>query len=204
MALATHFIKVVGFDPSLRNWGICVANVNVDTLALDVDQLQTISIKTNTNKSIRQNIKDLDVAQGLFENAKTALQGATFAFVEVPVGSQNARSMASYGVCVGVLGSLRSLGVPIIPVTPKEVKMAAVGKDTASKTDMIHWATNLYPKAPWPTYDRGGSISITNGKAEHMADAVAAIHAGLGSSEFMTMLQLVRSLQRSTKTCESI
>ena len=27
-------------------------------------------------------------------------------FVEVPVGSQNARSMCSYGMCVGILGAL--------------------------------------------------------------------------------------------------
>lgn len=61
--------------------------------------------------------------------------------VEVPVGSQSARSMASYGICIGILASITK---PMIQVTPTEVKMATVGSKTASKQDMIDWATSAY------------------------------------------------------------
>ncbi|GAL23016.1 hypothetical protein JCM19235_1317 [Vibrio maritimus] len=100
--------------------------------------------------------------------------------VEVPVGSQSARSMASYGICIGILASITK---PMIQVTPTEVKMATVGSKTASKQDMIDWATSAYPDADWLTVTRKGKKVIT-AKNEHLADSIAAVHAAILTDQF--------------------
>ena len=98
------------------------------------------------------------------------------------------RAMASYGICVGVLGALRGQGIPFFEMTPTEVKLAGFGKKTASKQEMITWAINEHPDAGWPTYTEKGKVRITESKAEHMADAVAAIHAGIASTPFKQLI----------------
>jgi len=92
------------------------------------------------------------------------------------------RAMASYGICVGVLGALRASGIPFFEVTPREVKMASVGSKVATKEAMINWARQTHPEAGWPK---------AAAKAEHMADATAAIHAGLRTNEFKQLIQFL-------------
>jgi Holliday junction resolvasome RuvABC endonuclease subunit len=182
--------RVVGFDPSLRNWGICQGRLvkSSEGMVLVVDEVSVIQPVLPTGKQVRQNSEDLEAAYQLCKGALEAAKGAQAIFVEVPVGSQSARAMASYGVCVGILGALRATGIPFFEVTPTEVKMAAVGIKTATKQQMIDWATRRHPEANWPTYKRKGEILISATDAEHMADATGAIYAGLASNLFKQML----------------
>ena len=99
--------------------------------------------------------------------------------------------MASYGICVGVLGALRISGIPFFEVTPTEVKLASFGTKTATKEQMIQWATKKHPEAPWPTYKRAGEVLVSESKAEHMADATAAIYAGVKSQPFQQLIRLM-------------
>lgn len=186
-------LRVVGFDPSLRNWGIAKGLYDLGAGSLSVQALDVICADVPTGKQVRQNSKDLEVAKQLYAAAWAAAQDAQAIFVEVPVGSQSARAMASYGLCVGILGGLRAMGIPFFEVTPNEVKLASAGKKTASKQDMIAWATTKYPTAPWPTYRQHGADLISEAKAEHMADAIAAIHAGLQSNPFQQALPFMRA-----------
>lgn len=181
-------LNVVGADPSLRNWGIAAGNVITETNELSVSRLDVIRADVPTGKQVRQNSKDLLTSQQLYEGMKPYLPGVNVMFVEVPVGSQSARAMASYGVCVGVLGSIRANGHTFIEVTPTEVKLATVGSKTASKGAMIEWAMARFPNAPWP-YHNG---KINAGLAEHMADACAAIVAGLATNEFKQLAAILR------------
>lgn len=186
-------IKVVGLDPSLRNWGIAQGNVVPgQPSTLQIDHVQVINPDLPKGKQVRQNSLDLESAKQLCEGAMKAAEGAQAIFVEVPVGSQSARAMASYGVCVGVLGSLRAMGIPIFEVTPSEVKLAGPGKATATKLQMIEWAMNRHPEANWPTYVQKGKVLINTSKAEHQADATATIHAGMASNIFQQLLSMTR------------
>lgn len=178
-------IPVVGFDPSLRNWGIAESMLDLDTGYLDTPVLSIVETVDLTGKQVRQNSNDLYVAEQLAKGAIPAARGAKAIFVEVPVGSQSARAMASYGVCVGVLGAIRSLGIPLIEVTPTEVKVAFTGNKTATKEEMIAEAIKLYPQANFP--NQRGRITA---KAEHVADAIAAIHAGVNTPMFQNLLRL--------------
>jgi Holliday junction resolvasome RuvABC endonuclease subunit len=184
----TDRLTVVGCDPSLRNWGLAIGSLELATRKLTIQQLSSVHPVLPTGKQVRQNSLDLESAVQLYKATIAAVQGAHAVFVEVPVGSQSARAMASYGICVGVLGALRASGKPFFEITPTEVKLASVGDKNATKAQMIQWATTTHPEANWPVYSRGGSSLVSEAKAEHQADAVAAIHAGIKSDLFNQML----------------
>lgn len=188
-------MRVVGLDPSLRNWGI--ASGVLTKGRLDLQFVSVVNPTLPTGKQVRQNSLDLASAKQLFEATWLAVKHAQAVFVEVPVGSQSARAMASYGICVGVLGALRAQGVPFFEVTPAEVKMAATGKKTATKAEMIAWALAAHPEANWPTYMRNGLRHVTESTAEHMADAAAAIHAGIAGNEFKQAQALLNPFRQA-------
>lgn len=187
------WITVLGYDPSLRNWGLAKGTYNILTGELIIDQLGVVQPVLPTGKQIRQNSLDLESAQQLADKAIAAAQGVQAVFVEVPIGSQSARAMASYGICVGVLGTLRAMGIPFFEVTPTEVKLIATGKKTATKAEMIAWAYDLHPNTNWPTYQQHGKTLVSEAKAEHMADAVGAIHAGLAGNTFKQALPFLKA-----------
>jgi len=181
-------IPVVGMDPSFSNWGIARGLLDLDIGTLEDVTLDICSPDVQKSKQVRQN--SLDLARTA-ELAKTALNHGRWAravFVEVPVGSQSARAMASYGACLGVLGSLIAEGIQIIEVTPTEAKRALAGKKTASKEEMIAAAVKAYPTANWPKHQG----KITKSQAEHMADAIAAIHAGVLTPVFQNLMRLYK------------
>lgn len=198
MSPSTKTIKVVGQDPSLRNWGLAVGTLDLETKKLSIDFLDLTNPELSKGKQVRQNSQDLESAFQLYQGAITAAEGAHAVFVEVPVGSQSARAMASYGICVGVLGALRANGIPFFEVTPTEVKLAAVGNKTATKQEMIRWAMATHPEANWPTYKQNGTMTVSEAKAEHMADAVAAIYAGLACNAFKQMLPFLAVQHKET------
>lgn len=184
-----NLIKVVGHDPSMNNWGIAEGTFNLLDGRLTINKLTVTNPVLPTGKQFRQNSKDVTASTQLYSNARDALRGASWGFVEVPHGSQSARSMASYGICAGVLGALKAEGYPLFALSESEVKLATLGKKSSTKQEMIDWAVAKHPEAPWPTYTRNGTQLIAAAKAEHMADAVAAIHAGIQSDLFKSFVR---------------
>jgi Holliday junction resolvasome RuvABC endonuclease subunit len=178
-------IPVVGFDPSLTSWGIAESELDLTTGYLDTPRLRVLEPEKIKTKQVRQNSTDLDVAKQLATAALSTARSAKAVFVEVPVGSQSARAMASYGICVGILGTLMAEGVQLIEVTATEVKKALTGNKHATKDQMITEARKLYPEANFPMW-RGEVAS----KAEHVADAIGAIHAGVGTPLFQNLMKL--------------
>lgn len=176
-------INVVGVDPSLRNFGIVKAVLDVETMKIvSIKEMLLVESESNTKKqkTVRKNSDDLRRARLLHEGFVEACKDASFAFVEVPVGSQSARSMASYGICVGVLAACP---VPLIQVTPAEVKLAMTGIKTATKEEMIEAAVAEFPGAPWLSRKLKGERVLLNDN-EHLADAVGALKAGIKTDEF--------------------
>jgi hypothetical protein len=97
--------------------------------------------------------------------------------------------MASYGICIGVLGAVKALGIPLIEVSPKEVKVAFTNNPNATKLDMINTAINLYPNVDFPKYQGKPAA-----KCEHLADAIASIHAGVRTKVFQSLMHLFRKV----------
>lgn len=183
-------IPVVGFDPSLRGWGIAEANLDLTTGVLDTPRLTVVQPDKIKSKMVRVNSQDLFRADQLSQAALNAARGAKVIFVEIPVGSQSARAMASYGMCIGILSMIRIMGHPMIEVTATDVKKALSGKSGASKDDMIQAAYDIYPEANWPTSRESRRPGKVADKAEHAADAIGSIHAGVRTTDFQSFHRL--------------
>jgi len=183
-------IPVLGMDPSMSNWGLAHADLDLSTGLLDTPTLELISPRTVSGKQVRQNSKDLQRAEDLAKPVLERCRQARAIFVEVPVGSKSARAMASYGFCVGILGTLRAEGIQLIEVTPTEVKVALSGDANATKRRMIDAASELYPEANWPPLFKGRLPE----KSEHLADAIGAIHAGANTPVFQNLMRLLEGL----------
>ena len=196
--MSSKEVTVCGFDPSLRNWGIAVGRYNISNKQITIKHVSVVCPVLSTGKKVRQNRLDIESAIQLYSDAVTAAVDAHIVFVEVPVGSQSARASVSYGICVGILGAMVSSGFSVVELTPAAIKLAGVGSEVATKKEMIEWAVAKHPEANWPTRKVNGQVVVCEGKAEHMADAVAAIYAGISSEQFK---QVLLRLEANQKEC---
>lgn len=189
-------MKIVGMDPSLSNFGVVNATLDIQTLTFTVQDMHVVQTEPERDKKVRKKVRknseDLERARTLYKGAMEAIDGAFMVFIEVPVGSQSARAMASYGMCLGVIAAVAET-VPIIQVTPNDVKMAGCGIRTATKDEMIEAMVKKYPNAPWPMKTVKGVQTPIASKCEHLADALAAIEAGVSSDEFKQTIAVLRS-----------
>jgi Holliday junction resolvasome RuvABC endonuclease subunit len=189
---ATDQIAVVGFDPSLRNWGVAKGTLYLQSMIITIERLDVIRPVITQGKKVKNNFKDLEAGEQLAKGAWEHTEHAQAVFVEVPHGSQSARASVGYGVCIGVLGALRTSGVPFYDVSEAEVKQATTGDREAKKEDTIAWAMKQHPEAPWPIQNHLGESIVVASKAEHMADAIGAIYAGIASKAFQQALNLLK------------
>ena len=168
-------MRVLGFDPSMSNWGWVLADIvdgNITPLmsgVICVSADPTIS-KSNPVQNIyrasailRELIAVLDDVAGVYD-----------IYVEVPHGGKSSQAAVSATMCQTLLGSLLLCGVNIIPVTAMANKKT-VGNKTASKDDVIDWINQRHPEF-LPKKKDG---SILKNKAEHIADALLTIYTGL-------------------------
>lgn len=186
-------IRVLGIDPSLNNFGIAKTVIDLDTGALRVEEVYVIQpskADASTRRVVRKNSDDLRRAKWLQSELLRACEGFDLISVEMPVGSQSARAMASYGIVVGVLSSCP---LPMIEVTATEVKLAGHGTKCATKKEMIEWGTSKHPDAGWKTLTRKGVKGFTNDN-EHSADALASVYAALGTEQFKMVSIMMKRL----------
>lgn len=163
---------LIGMDPSLKNWGL--ARFSMEGQLEDLQVFQTLPEKAD-----RKSTDDFRRLLFIAKQLKEYLVSGDTLFVELPIGSQSARAMVSYGSVLAILATLEAFGYPCLAVTPREAKIAALGDPEASKEAIITWAIQKFPEGPWPTKKLHGKPTIIAGKAEHMADAVAIAHAGI-------------------------
>lgn len=176
-------LKVVGFDPSFRNWGIAIGSVPLDTGIMTIDDLQTIHTEQQPKGGrVRASTWDIQCAYSLFDGVYNVAKDADIICVEVPTGAQNNKGATAHGICLGILGCLFSN--KLILVTPQSVKKI-IGDSAATKAESVALAVTKHPEAPWPMHR--GKVSVT--KAEHSADAVHAIYAAAQTKEFKSIIQ---------------
>lgn len=196
-------ILVAGLDPAFAAFGIARLWLDLKTLEFEFDRFRTVwtDKRAGKGKVVRQNSDDLRRATELHDALHEELKGCTVAFGEIPSGSQRARAAFAFGVAVGVLASVK---IPLIQVMPLETKLGSVGSKTAEKPEIIAWAAERFPEAPWQRYEadtknktgkivnRAGDLHIDN---EHVADACAVPHAGIRTPQFKDLLALMRATQ---------
>ena len=183
-------ILVAGLDGAKANFGITKMLYDTNTEELELVSIRLIETQKLTGKHVRVSSDNLRRAREIADALKEELEDCTMAFGEVPTGGQSADAVLSFGIVIGLYASLP---VPMVEVSPSETKKAAVGTTTASKEEIIEWATQKYPDAEWFTKKRNGVISFT-AKNEHVADAAAIVHAGVRTQEFRVHAALIKRL----------
>lgn len=170
-----------GLDPSLSNIGASKMELTFNQEGKIVaHKLISVALsQTNPDKkkSRRKNEEDRARAVIHHEFLKDYLKDVDIVFCELPVGSQTARAMASYGICIGITAAIE---LPFFVVAPMDLKLAACRNKQATKEDMISWGIRKFPNANWL---QGKSASVLK-KNEHIADSLAAIVAGVKTEQF--------------------
>ena len=158
-------LNLIGFDPSLRNWGFSSATYDTQTKRLNIQSGGVIQYKPDS--SLKQNIQDLYTANTLYSTLKPFIKNADYYVAELPTGSQSSRAMVSYALCLGVLGSLKQTNPNLFTVTPNQVKKQV--KLGASKEDIIDWCITKHPSIlTW--------LPKAKSKQEHICDSIVTLH----------------------------
>ena len=173
-------MRFISIDSSLANTGIAfgeIKEVNNKKEVL-VTKILLHTTEKGKNKQVRASSDAIIRGRSTHKAVQAAIDkwNPMFIFAETPSGSQSSAGMKSYGMTCQLIGSLDPKPVE---VTPTEVKVASVGKKTASKAEMIEWAKSLYPDLGWFYYQ--GKLQAKN---EHMADAIAIVYAGMETDDF--------------------
>ena len=167
-------VTIIGFDPSLRNWGYCIATYADDKLTFH--QGGVIHSKPNTKQ--KQNLQDLLSATQLYRQLKQLMttHKPDYIVAELPVGSQSSRAMVSYATCISLCSVLAfNDGIkthPLINIPPQEVKKT-VGKKNATKDEVIQWVAENYPDT------KDWLDNLPKSKKEHICDAIVATHTAI-------------------------
>lgn len=187
-------IRIIGIDPALRNTGLAIGDYNLATGKLHVTRVELAKTdKGRDAKVVRKSSDDLSRARLIVEEVRRVIliHKPMFAVAEVPGGCQSARGAFSNGICCGVLASLT---LPLIEVSPDEVKLASAGSKNAAKAVIIQWAVAAWPEAGWKTRKFKGNIELL-AENEHMADACAAIAAGLLTPQFSQAVAMMTAMR---------
>ena len=192
-------ITVMGLDPSIRHTGICVGRLILPQRRVIIDDLALIDTEKRSGKDVRQNSDDLRRAEEILAQieARVAKHKVAFAISEVPTGAQSARAAWMLGMAVATLAALKLMRVPLIQVQPNETKLASVGSKTATKQQIIDWAYGKYPDLPWLTHRASKHPLKLTADNEHMADAIAVVHAGIETAQFQQAVALAFGMARA-------
>lgn len=182
-------ITIAGLDGSKTNFGIALMTMDVETLELEVKDLILVKTEKSKDKKVRKSSDNLERAQEIARTLRESLGDCISAFAEVPSGGQSYEAVLGFGIVIGLYASIP---VPLLEVSPSETKKAAVGTRTASKEEIIAWAFEKFPKAPWRTRKLKGEI-VPTADNEHLADAVAIVHAGIKTPAFQQTLAILKA-----------
>lgn len=186
-------IRILGIDPALRNFGFAVGEIDLENNECKILDLYLSQTKPEKKRRGRKSYEDLNCATVHSKAIDELIKKWNIDYVsaEIPIGSQSARAMASYGICIGIISNIPKR---LFRVTPDEVKLAGCGIKTATKEEMIEWATAKYPNSPWRRRKVEGKLEFKNDN-EHLADACGVIEATLKTKEWLsTRIQLLNDL----------
>lgn len=171
-------VPYMSIDPSLRNTAIVTGTTDLKSFYPKTP----IMLETKPNTKSKTKILDFIGSIGIIFSGLRAVLEATkprYIFIERPSGSQSVKARDGYAMSCTLIAVLRNLaaeyGAEVIISSPKEVKLAAVGDEKATKAQMVKWASEKYPDFNW-FKNRKGEVLLLN---EHLADACAIAEAGL-------------------------
>lgn len=178
----TNTVKVLGIDPAYTHVGLVLADIDPVTGAVVGTPLLRLVVTKpgKEKKTVRKSSDDLRRCRELHTALVPLVAQAHVVCAEMPVGSQNASAMKGVGACTMLLAMIQK---PLIELTPEEVKLASVGKKTATKKEVIAWAYDRHPEAAWLRLNDKPTGRLINDN-EHIADALGVIEAATKTDHF--------------------
>jgi Holliday junction resolvasome RuvABC endonuclease subunit len=206
-------INIMGIDPSLSATGWCIASVDTESRKiLRILEIGLCETEKGKGKQVRKSSDDLARARKINQTLRERItaHGVKVGASEVPSGAQSASASRAFGIVVGLLAGLP---IPLIEVSPTEVKVASCNSKIADKEDMVRFAIDLpgaieafLASETTLTTPRANEWGIQIGvagkipakhvgkKAEHPADACGAVTAAIGSEQFRQLCAMLNSL----------
>jgi Holliday junction resolvasome RuvABC endonuclease subunit len=146
-------------------------------LSLDSEDVQSAGVVRTAKSSHKQDYKAADdnIRRGR-EIAQTLIplgEGVVALCVESPSLPRNASTSFKLGICYGILCCLTEfLAVPVVMVSPQELKKGVCGDPKASKADIAAAIDQRFSR------DFGAELiqrGIPKGAHEHAYDAIGAV-----------------------------
>ena len=197
-------ITMIGIDPSLTHTGYAVCEVDTATRKIvRVIEMDTIITEKSKVKQVRRSSDDMHRARlhAVTLREVIARHSIKVGAAEIPSGGQSASAAKAFGIAIGILASLT---IPLIEVSPGEVKMASVGSKTADKEDIMRWALALTEvtdsPVEWKTGPRKNEFEIEHNGGymtkgmEHQADAISGVAAAIQSEQFRQLAGMMHAL----------
>jgi len=185
-------MDILSIDPGICNWGYAHIKVTIPNKGqpffkvLRAGLIETAPTKT---KHVRRSSDDLCRCREINRAMVAYLDDhpeIAFAIAEIPHGGgKSATALKLLGMATALLVTVP---VPLIEVTPEEVKRIITGRRIASKQEMIDWVRVHHPEIHWI----GRSQTQPIQKNEHIADAVCAAYAGMATEQFKQIVEIHR------------
>ena len=180
-------MRVLGIDPGLASLGYALVELtSEDVIVLSMGCVRTK--KTDAKRKVRASDDNIERIREVFRNLYPLTDGIMAICSESQSWPRNASACAKVGMAWGVIGALSELmDVPILQVSPQQLKKVVCGDGTASKAEV---AAALNTR-----FGRDFSIELVeNGVPssahEHPYDALGAIVSCLDDE----VLRLARRL----------
>lgn len=194
-------IRAIGIDAAFANMGFAevVLDIEAGDVLIRCSDLALVKTAAETSKTVRKSSDELRRAKILHTELVQRCSGLQLAFVEVPSGSQSASAARALGIAVGVLAACP---IPIIEVSPMEVKAVVTGGQkkatNPTKAQVIAWAVKRWPLAPWLRAGKRDPTRLIQDN-EHLADALATVAAGIVTPAFRNLLALSHEVSHSPR-----
>ena len=175
---------VLGVDPGLANLGIAVLEI-FGTKRQQLRSLKAVQTKPPSKKRrLLQADSDAERLRFLLSEINRAIDrfDPIAVVYEAPTGGRSARGIRSLAYMIGALVAVcDQRDIPLMSVSPTDVKMSATGMRSASKDLMVASMKDRFPSPLWN--------GIAKSKIDHPADALACITCVLKSDVILATMR---------------
>lgn len=173
-------VYVLGVDPGLASMGVAVARVTADAL-----EPVNVMVARTQKAAKKQRVRAADDNLERLMRIAAVLRDLVDVYEPVAICAEsmsfprNASNAGKTALCWGALGGLvEAKGLPLVQVTPQEIKLALTGERSASKGEV---QAAVEERMGLAAIDAAGMAEIPQAQREHPYDALAAIVACEGS-----------------------
>lgn len=185
-------IPVFGIDPGFASIGFSVVLLDGSKTEVPIRMGLLSTAKSNKKSNVLASDDNLRRAREIYVALKPLLISGEYGPVRAVCAEtmsypRNSSAAAKMAMCWGVLAALtEELDIPVLQVTPQDLKKKVCGQPTASKEDIQKALDKRFGKS---VID-GLLGKLAAGKHEHPCDALGAVVACLDSDILRAMRRM--------------